>query len=190
MTCARYTESDSGRLKVVTSTTRPTGASRYIGQHIYETDTDRRLYFDGTGWVILSEPAQTWAVTSGGITGGSISTTGSTYERSNGRCRIEGRLTFGASPSGLADPTITLPFAVGFLASRQLTFAMYDNAGVQYPGTHAGAVAGGSVVPLYSIDASVARAANAAITTSSPFSVGSGDVWELTGEFRMNSRYS
>ena len=91
---------------------------------------------------------------------------------------------------GAREPTITLPFAVGFLASRQLTFAMYDNAGVQYPGTHAGAVAGGSVVPLYSIDASVARAANAAITTSSPFSVGSGDVWELTGEFRMNSRYS
>jgi hypothetical protein len=37
---------------VCTSATRP--ASPYDGQVIYETDTDRTLVFNGTGWVFLS----------------------------------------------------------------------------------------------------------------------------------------
>lgn len=37
---------------VCTSSTRP--ASPYDGQVIYETDTDRTLVFNGTGWVFLS----------------------------------------------------------------------------------------------------------------------------------------
>jgi hypothetical protein len=37
---------------VCTSTTRP--ASPYDGQVIYETDTDRTLVYNGTGWVFLS----------------------------------------------------------------------------------------------------------------------------------------
>lgn len=36
-------------LKVVTSTTRPTTA-RFPGMEIYETDTGRYLYWDGTAW--------------------------------------------------------------------------------------------------------------------------------------------
>lgn len=43
-----------GSLKpgVCTSTTRP--ASPYDGQVIYETDTDRAMVYNGTGWVVLS----------------------------------------------------------------------------------------------------------------------------------------
>jgi hypothetical protein len=43
-----------GSLKpgVCTSTTRP--ASPYNGQVIYETDTDKTLVYNGTGWVFLS----------------------------------------------------------------------------------------------------------------------------------------
>lgn len=190
MSCGQYTESAVGRISVVTSSTRPTGANRYVGQRIYETDTNRELLYDGTGWVIMYEPPQTWAVATTGITGGSIATTGSTYQRSGGTCRIEGRLSWGATPSGVTNPVITLPFAVAFLAGNQLSFAMYDNAGTSYEGMHAGAVAASSSVALYAADGSVARVANTAITTSSPFSVGSGDVWELTGGFRMNSIYS
>lgn len=37
---------------VCTSTTRP--ASPYDGQVIYETDTDRAMVYNGTGWVVLS----------------------------------------------------------------------------------------------------------------------------------------
>ena len=37
---------------VCTSSTRP--ASPYDGQVIYETDTDRAMVYNGTGWVVLS----------------------------------------------------------------------------------------------------------------------------------------
>jgi hypothetical protein len=43
---------DSVRTGVCTSTTRP--ASPYDGQVIYETDTDRAMVYNGTGWVVLS----------------------------------------------------------------------------------------------------------------------------------------
>ena len=40
-----------------TSSTRPTPNE---GMTIYETDTDRVLVYNGTGWVILAEPAVSW----------------------------------------------------------------------------------------------------------------------------------
>jgi len=43
---------DSVRTGVCTSSSRP--ASPYDGQVIYETDTDKTLVYNGTGWVFLS----------------------------------------------------------------------------------------------------------------------------------------
>lgn len=54
---------------VCTSSTRP--ASPYDGQVIYETDTDKSLVYNGTGWVFLS--------TSRANTGGLDFITGATY---------------------------------------------------------------------------------------------------------------
>ena len=43
-----------------TSTTRPTGVA---GKVIFETDTLRTRLYDGTGWLVLDEPWQTWSPT-------------------------------------------------------------------------------------------------------------------------------
>lgn len=45
-----------GGRRRVHSTYRPTGASLYAGLEIFEHDTGRNLQYDGTGWVIQSEP--------------------------------------------------------------------------------------------------------------------------------------
>ena len=52
--------SNPGSLRpgICTSSTRP--VSPYEGQQIYETDTDRTMFYNGTGWVIISEPWQSY----------------------------------------------------------------------------------------------------------------------------------
>ena len=127
MTCGQYAESAAGRILVVTSSTRPTGTARYVGQRIFESDTGRELLYDGVGWLVMYEPAQTWTVTTAGATGGSVTSTDSRYYRSRGICRVETRLSFGGSPSAVLNPTIQPPYPVAFLATNQLSFAMYDH---------------------------------------------------------------
>jgi hypothetical protein len=41
------------QVKIVTSTTRPTGTDRFPGAQIYETDTDRIMMWTGTAWTPL-----------------------------------------------------------------------------------------------------------------------------------------
>jgi hypothetical protein len=41
---------------ICTSLTRPTGAQRYVGQEIYETDTKRSRMWDGTTWECFRQP--------------------------------------------------------------------------------------------------------------------------------------
>lgn len=36
-----------------TSSTRPVGAARFVGQQIFETNTKRAYFFDGTTWVVM-----------------------------------------------------------------------------------------------------------------------------------------
>lgn len=53
MSCLPASFSNFGNVLVVSSSTRPTGSSLYEGRVIYETDTDRTLYYNGTTWVPL-----------------------------------------------------------------------------------------------------------------------------------------
>lgn len=61
MTCSPYMLGDPfGRILHVTSSTRPTGSDRYTGQVIYETDTFRTLQYNGSVWLIINEPWQSY----------------------------------------------------------------------------------------------------------------------------------
>ena len=191
MTCARYTESDSGRLKVVTSTTRPTGASRYIGQHIYETDTDRRLYFDGTGWIILSEPAQAYTPTLSGVTVGTGGIVTGSYHRSDGFVDFNAYVYLGSSGFSVASaPVIGLPFA--YSSGREfevLTCLLYDNStGGRYQAwVNANST---TTVAITCINTAGSYAIYAAITSTTPFTWAANDAIVLAGRYRMGSRYS
>lgn len=185
MTCARYTESDSGRLKVVTSVSRPSGGSRYIGQHIYETDTDRRLYFDGTGWVILSEPWNQYATT---LTQGvvvSYSTGVSEYKRRDGLCFWRGRIV-ATSGGTVGQPVLaTLPAGgsteVGTPLGSGLIFDL--SAASRYVST---VEAGGTSGKMGWGPDGTSTFWGAAPSIA----IASGDIITWAVEFKMASRYS
>ena len=110
MTCSRYTESDSGRVKVVTSATRPSGGSRYIGQFIFESDTLRTRVWDGTGWLVLDEPWQTaWSPTL--YQGGAVAYTANVMRvrRAGAICHVQMRLTATGTGTGANPVLINLP---------------------------------------------------------------------------------
>ena len=50
--CAPWVDNPVGRYQVVTSGTRPTGSLRPTGQDIYETDTGKKLTWNGSAWTV------------------------------------------------------------------------------------------------------------------------------------------
>lgn len=177
---------NSLRPGVCTSATRP--AVPYNGQSIYETDTGRVMFHNGTGWVVLSEPAVTWTPTFGGINGGTTLGTGE-YHRSDGYMDIFAKLVFNAGAT-VANPYVLLPFTAAVFGSNRASFAMYDNAGYIYLGMTGGVGSPSTTVNLFSVDASVTRAYAAGVNGTSPFTIGAGDVWEVQGRYRLDVRHS
>ena len=186
MSCGQYTESAAGRIRVVTSGTRPTGVDRYVGQRIFESDTGRELMYDGAGWVIMSEPAQTQTGTIfSGITGGST-TASASYRRQDGYCDFDAVLSFGASPSAISGLQYNLPMSAA--SSANVAVGSLDDFGVQaYPIVP---LWGASAIALWALDASVAAGRIGGVSSFFPFSFGNGDVIRIAGRYRMASRYS
>lgn len=56
MTCSPWSDNPLGRTLICTSATRPTGAARYPGLVIYETNTFRYWSWNGTAWVLIGGP--------------------------------------------------------------------------------------------------------------------------------------
>lgn len=84
-----------GGVAVCTSTTRPTGASLYAGLVIYETDTNRPMVYNGTGWrAIRTVRAQQSgaAVTSSGTTESTVATLVFPDQGAPGRLVLQGVL--------------------------------------------------------------------------------------------------
>ena len=174
-----------------TSTTRP--GSPTAGDKIFETNTLRTLQWDGTGWVILAEPINLWTPTITGITIGNGSWNWADYHRSDGYCDFSARLITGTTttlagtrllftlPVNAARPTQTGQFGAGF----------YDSGGSWYPGV---ASLTGSVSNIYldcQNSAGTYTIVNA-VTGTAPFnwSVGSGHAIDVSGRYRMATRYS
>lgn len=128
---------------VCTSTTRP--ASPYDGQVIYETDTDKTLVYNGTGWVFLSTSranpggldfikSQTIgsAVSSVEVTG-AFSSTYDNYKiiLSGGSATADGHLkmTLGSTSTGYYFAGISAAFAGGSAGVGSLQNAAYWEAG-------------------------------------------------------------
>src|SRR5262245_37342198 len=65
-----------------TEAARPAGVP---GMRYFATDTKREFLYDGTGWVVMAEPAQTYTPALTGITLGNGTLTGR-YHRSDGWC--------------------------------------------------------------------------------------------------------
>lgn len=187
MTCSRYTESDSGRIKVVTSATRPTGANRYIGQRIFETDTGRELTYDGTGWIIMAEPAQSFTPSFSNTTPGNGTRSGS-YHRSDGWVDFTASFVLGSTSAVSGSVGLTLPIAGTGLVSDQLRVALTDTSAGQI---YQGRVNANNTAPtLYHALVSGSLVGLTTLSATAPFTWAAGDAIEVSGRYAMATRYS
>jgi hypothetical protein len=173
-----------------TSGTRPTGGNLYEGVIITETDTDRVLYYDGTNWIILMEPTQTYTPTLTNLTLGNGTLTG-TYHRSDGWCDFAVSVAFGSTTTMGTSPEIGLPVATTGLSINQLQVGILDLAPVtRYLGTHAAVGAAGTTTGvLYSLNSAGASLTAQDIQATLPMTWATGDVLYVAGRYRMNTRY-
>lgn len=173
-----------------TSATRP--GSPVEGQCIYETDTDRVLYYNGSTWVLGGWRNGTYTPTLSGMaigTGGSAANN-AYYAWSNGVLVVWGTVVFGTSGTTFpTSPTLSLPS--GFTASVVIgslpigTCTLIDNGTQTYwamtrlPSTTTVAI----IVPTVSGSFLV----HGGVTTTSPFTWAAGDSinWQATlrGDF-------
>lgn len=101
-----------GLALVVSSTTRPTTPPDLTaGRVIFEADTLRTLVYDGAGWVIMSEPWQTFAsaMTAGAGALTTVATTSFRYKRDDGTLFFEAAYSITANGTGSSFLQATLP---------------------------------------------------------------------------------
>lgn len=190
--CSPYIDSNIGRITVHTSGARPTGSNLYAGKYIYESDTLRTLMYDGTGWIIMDEPSQTFTPNwSAGLTTTSGTNEGR-YRRSGGWYDFFAKFTFGASSAVTGNVILTYPIAC--LTSNlkpNLTVQYYDSsAGVAYHG--APIAPGSSTASIGAINAAGTYATVVALSGTIPFGVAwaTSDTIAVWGRGEMTTRYS
>lgn len=171
---------------VCTSATRPTAVE---GMRIYETDTDRELVYDGSNWIIQSEPATTWTPTWTNVTVGN-GTHSSWYHRSDGYVDFHASLTFGSTSAVTGSIQLTLPInAVTGVTTINAYGVFYDSSAANsYPVLFAPA----STTTL-TLNASTASGTytNVTVTSSTiPFTWATGDIISVSGRYRMTTRAS
>ena len=186
--CSPYISDTAGRISVVTSTTRPTGSNLYAGKWIYESDTGRTLMYDGTGWVIMSEPAQSFTPTWTNITKGNGTDAVAQYHRSDGWIDFVVDFTFGSTSSVTGTPILTLPVAThSSMRWSQIQFQFYDVSAITF---YVGATLSVGVTQVAAGAQNAASGAVAAVSSIAPFTWATGDILMCSGRYRMTTRYS
>ena len=174
-----------------TSGTRPTGGNLYEGVLITETDTNRVLYYDGTGWIILAEPQVAWTPTITGLTVGN-GTWDAEYHRSDGHCDFRARFTWGTTSAITARLLLTLPIAAAKPTQQgQFNVGFADIGGSYYPGISS---LTGNATQTYVdvINTAATYAIMNAVSATAPFTWGAtaGHTIDVSGRYRMTTRYS
>lgn len=182
-----------GIILPVTSVTRPVGNDRYSGQRIFEADTGRELMYDGTGWVIMSEPLQAynnWAAS--GITLGNGTKLGS-YHRSHGWIDVYLEFVMGTTSAITGEIDVTLPIGISPLtfSAPQGRFAcgMWDNGGSEYVGTTS-YTGTGTTVRCRAVNTAGTFAVSQSASATVPFTWGVSDTLIVVARYPMLSRYS
>lgn len=188
--CTPYVDPNVGRITVHTSGTRPTGLDLYAGKYIYESNTGRTLVYDGTDFVIMNEPVQTYTPTWTGVTNTGVS---GSYTRQNGFCTFTATIAVNVMTGPV---TVTLPItAFATPVPSQFETIFVDTsaaaAGVFYGVQSASTIA----LTLYASAVNAAAAGttyvfSAALTNAIPFTWAAGDTISVTGTYRMTTRYA
>lgn len=198
--CTSYVEPGQGRIAAVTSGTRPTGVFVWEGRWIWETDTDRTCVYDGTGWVVVNEPAQAYTPLFTNLTLGN-GTLIANYKREDGFCDIEFALAFGTTTTVTGLIGISTPTSGGVAIANAAMSSV--SAGIISMQGYARDVSAAVSYPLLGIPgtttrvdlvtynaASAASAATVDTGAASPVSVAwaTGDIIVFGMRYRMTSR--
>lgn len=174
-----------------TSGTRPTGGNLYEGVLITETDTNRILYYDGTGWIIMAEPQVAWTPTMTGLTVGN-GTWDAEYHRSDGWCDFRARFTWGTTSAITARLLLTLPIAQAKSTQQsQFNVGFADIGGSYYPGISS--LTGNATQTYLDVPNTAGTyAIMNAVSATVPFTWGAtaGHTIDVSGRYRMTTRYS
>lgn len=184
--CAPWVDNPIGRTQIVTSGTRPTGSLRYVGAEIFETDTSRKLLWDGTGWIVLAEPTQSYTPGINGLTVGNGTLTGR-YHRSDGWCDVTVRFALGTTSAVTGRTSFSLPYASSTDYNLNGWAAFYEGGGDDRLAT---ILTDGPNVFIDPVDASSTYARQALCSSTVPFTWGSSDMIAFAARYRMASRYS
>lgn len=173
--CTPYVDSDLGRVTVHTSATRPTGLALYAGKYIFETDTGRTLMYDGTGWVIMNEPIQSFTPTVTASSGVLTTVSGAwRYTRSDGWLNFGITITITTNGTGAGAIQTTVPVGFDSSSSAFLTFGHgRENA-----------------LTGSTLQVTAAGALGVIFTYNNAYPGGTGAVLNLSGRYRMITRYS
>lgn len=160
----------------------PTAGAMY-----YATDTQTLSQYDGSGWVILSEPSQTWTPTVSSLTVGNGTTT-ARYKRSDGYCDFVYRLDFGSTSAMGTNPIIALPFnAFDLNEGETFTVELFSPGGRHYGVSYAAST---STIGLLAWNTAGAYAVGNIVTPLIPFAWGAaGFIIVISGRYRMATRY-
>lgn len=185
-----WVEIGSNRFVYGTRGSGAPGGTGTDGEWYYDTVANRAYLSDGGGWVIMSEPKQDWNTSAawGGITGGTPSYVGD-YHRNDGYCDFRAAIIFGSAPSSISNLTFVLPFTAGYVPAGALSI-MYFDSGIAYFGGYHGAALNTAVLGLAVWYTGGTYLSGAGVTSTVPLAFNNADAIEVSGRFRMASRYS
>lgn len=133
--CTPHVSDRIGRIEVCTTAGRPTGAARYHGKYIFDSDVSSELRWNQTtsNWDIINEPLQDWTsvtVTQSASVAGTINA--GWYRRSLGVFEAFLYWTSSAAGTGGNDITISLPLTLSNADYVWGTFAFRDASPVTH----------------------------------------------------------
>lgn len=177
-------------LRVATTAALPTStlAGREPGAYCYIEDVKRLVYWDGVGWTIATEPVQAYAPAQVGLTIGAGALVGE-FQRGFGWCEWSALFTLGAGSAVAATASLAAPIAAASLAALEsCSVVFFDTsaakrfAGGAHPTSTTvilpKALSLGVYVEYFTIGAAI------------PFAWATGDTLNVSGRYRMTTRYS
>lgn len=175
---------DSRTLYFAASTDLPAITSRSLrpGQQAYITGTSQRYEFDGTGWLVVSEPEQPYTPT---IVATGTSPTGWTmtggYQRHMGRCTGWGKFVYGSGTAASG----TLRFGIPFDAAYTIMPAGVGTINDSGVAAHQRNLIIGAAASY----AQMHDAAGAAVSGASPMTPGASDYYAIWFNYQMSNIY-
>ena len=155
--------------------------------------TPRQLtMYDGTGWVILAEPTQTYTPTLTNMTLGNGTRSGFS-KRSDGWCDFAVEFVMGTTSAMGTDPSFSLPYTTGTGAYNSMLVARtFQSAGSVVRAAIAEVTGGsfGTAVTAKVIDTAGATALSLAITATVPHTWTTSSTLHISGRYPMTTRYT